>query len=115
MKTILLNAFSLNMLDPGTETYPWYNIGVIEIEVDEVIEILTNPELGGFDSAVGHADTAAVFSTLLGLDVPCERRTVSLGKDSYAIVGQYKGPRLEEGATTLPEEAEIVWYKVEIN
>ncbi|MCK7505116.1 MAG: DUF1874 domain-containing protein [Desulfobacterales bacterium] len=56
-------------------------------------------------SAVGHADTAAVFSSLLGRPVPVERRSIKLDEGETALVGQYIGPRLPEGATTLPEGA----------
>jgi hypothetical protein len=69
---------------------------------------------GGVDSAVGHADTAAVFSSLLGVPVPMERRTVTLQPGETALVGQYSGPRLPEGATTLPEEATITWLLVTV-
>ena len=30
--------------------------------------------------------------------------------DLHAIIGQYSGPRLEEGATELPEGARIEWW-----
>ncbi len=63
-------------------------------------------------SAVGHADTAAVFSDVLGIDVPCNRVSVSLDHCTTALVGQYSGPRLPEGATTLPEGATIKWMIV---
>ncbi len=71
-------------------------------------------------SGVGHADTAALFSTLLGVDIPCNRISIAVPERVYgqeqeawtAIVGQYSGPRLPEGATTLPEGATIRWVKV---
>lgn len=72
----------------------------------------------GFDSAVGHADTAALFSTLLGVKIPCNRVSVTIPPRAYgvqpwtALVGQYSGPRLPEGTSTLPEGAEIRWITV---
>lgn len=103
----LLNAFSLNML---AEFPAWASFQ--ELSLGEVREILTEE---GFDSAVGHAETAAVFSEQLGVEVSCQRVTVTLKKGESALVGQCRGPRLPEGATTLPEGATIRWYLVMIS
>lgn len=100
----LLNAFSLNMVaHPATiETQP--------VSLDEARQLVA----GGFESAVGHADTAAILSGLLGTVVPMERRTVQLQPGETALVGQYSGPRLPEGATTLPAGATITWLLVTV-
>ncbi|MBP9802339.1 DUF1874 domain-containing protein, partial [Patescibacteria group bacterium] len=58
---LLSNAFSLNMVAALPST-----INVRELALDEVIKMLNS----GFTSAVGHADTAAVFSDQLGVTVP---------------------------------------------
>ena len=109
----LLNAFSLNMLEDLTAT-----IHVRELTADEARKwlLIFTEEAGAdqFQSAVGHADTAAIFSDVLGLPVPCNRTTISLKAGDNVVVGQYKGPRLPEGATELPEGAEIKWVTVEI-
>lgn len=89
----LTNAFSLQML----EEFP------ANVKVSEVSEL---PE--GLESAVGHADTAAV------LGVPCNRVNVKLGKDDTVFVAQLQGGRLPEGSTTLPEGFTFRFLKVEI-
>lgn len=61
-------------------------------------------------SAVGHADTAAVIASVLDCPVPANRATVKLEPGDRCIVAQYIGPRLAEGATTLPEGAFIEFY-----
>ena len=94
----LLNAFSLNMLD-----------GNADIIVRQVSLDVARSLAGNCVSAVGHADTAAVFSDVLGAPVACNRVSVTLGEGDAALVGQYSGPRLPEGATTLPEGATIKW------
>lgn len=66
------------------------------------------------ESAVGHADTAALFSALLGRPVEQVRRSVQLGDEDVLLVGQYVGPRLPEGSTTLPAGAAVRWLVVEI-
>lgn len=100
----LLNAFSLNMLDGSAV------VGVVRLSAQEAAIMLAS----GFKSAVGHADTAEVMSSILGLPVETNRETVSLRFGDSAVIGQYSGPRLPEGAKTLPEGAEIRWFYVEI-
>ena len=100
----LLNAFSLNMLDG--------NADVIVRQVSQSIAAILATTC---ESAVGHADTAAVFSAVLGVTVPCNRATVALKEGDVALVGQYSGPRLPEGATSLPEGAAIKWLVVGVN
>jgi hypothetical protein len=101
---ILSNAFSMNMV----ASFP------VTIRVDEVAEKTATQIALNCLSAVGHADTAAVFSTVLGIQVPTNRVTVVLKTGDQALVGQYRGPRLPEGATTLPEGATIQWILVTI-
>lgn len=119
----LLNAFSFNMV----EEFP-VAVTATETSVENAAEILAAHHLeiesgeasdGGISNtvctAVGHADTASVFSSVLGLNVPSRRETVVLKKGDRAVVGQYSGPRLPEGATSLPEGAVIKWLLVEVN
>lgn len=63
-------------------------------------------------SAVGHADTASLFSSLLGTEVPPNRISITLNIWDILLVGQYNGPRLPEGCTTLPEGASIRWWLI---
>lgn len=102
MKKILSNAFSLNM-----------------ISTDNAIKILITPINKNnipvdVESAVGHPDTARVISNELGFTVEPNRVTVRLDKGDILFVAQYIGPRLQEGATTLPENATIKYLKVTI-
>ena len=97
----LLNAFSLNMLNGNADVH------VRQVSLDvarNLAKVCT--------SAVGHADTAAVFADVLGVPVPTNRVSVTLEDGDTALVGQYSGPRLPEGATTLPEGATIRWMIV---
>ena len=108
-KIVIANAFSLNMLD--------LEGGITDLQICPASPDVIRQEIeeeGGFTSVVGHADTAAIFSSLLGLDVPCNRTTFHLEEGVTLFVGQYKGPRLPEGATTLPEGAKVEWAMVTI-
>lgn len=66
-------------------------------------------------SAIGHADTARVVSGILGFEVACNRMQVSLEPGDILYLAQYKGPRLPEGATTLPEGATLEFLKVQLD
>ena len=108
-RVVIANAFSLNMLTLG--------VGATDLQVCRVTPEYIRQEIeevGGFTSIVGHADTDAVFSSLLGLDVPCNRATFQLEEGHILFVGQYKGPHLPEGATSLPEGAKVEWAMVTI-
>jgi hypothetical protein len=124
----IVNAFSVNMLDVAENC-----------TVKTLFQRITRAEAAcraadGIISAVGHEDTAKVFSVELGVEVPANRATVTITPESGPIqvsvnkyvavtitpesgpilLGQYKGPRLPEGATTLPEGAEIQWFLVDV-
>ena len=106
-KKVLCNAFSLNMLADELKLV----LSTVEIKITHI-----SPADVPYDceSSWGHADSARLGSELLGWDIPVCRRNDSLMKGDIAYVGQYIGPRLQEGATELPEGAEIRFLKVEI-
>lgn len=101
----LLNAFSLNMLAtlPAAPRFT-------ELTLEQARILLET----GLDSAVGHADTAAVFEDVLGMSVPAVRATLLLHPGDKAVIGQYRGPRMPEGAHQLPEGATIQWILLEV-
>lgn len=102
---IIANAFSLNMMQEAN--------GLLRFTELDANEVSVAAKASGFRSIVGHADTAAVFSSELGIDIPCVRETFVLQPGDSLIVGQYSGPRLEEGAKVLPEGAKIRWLQVD--
>lgn len=77
-------------------------------EAAEAIQVL------GAVSAVGHADTAGLFSNLLDMPIEFQRLSVpAFGEGTKNLIaGLYTGPRLPEGSTTLPEGASIRWVLV---
>ena len=99
-KHILVNAFSLTMLPVEAMNF----IRVRKITPDE---IPTDVE-----SAIGHESTAKVVSSILGFEVKPNRVSVKLTESDVLYVAQYTGPRLPEGATTLPEGAHFEFYEV---
>ena len=101
----VLNAFSLSMLGSLPAT-----LDVEEISAAQAAEFLGYAP----ESCVGHADTAKLFETILGVPVPVNRVSVTIPCGEDVIVGQYIGPRLPEGATTLPEGASIRWMLVTV-
>lgn len=101
----LVNAFSLNMIRESEAL-----IRIKKVSLEEAREIIAE----GFTSAVGHPDTAAILSDLLGMEVAPNRATITLQRGDKLLVAQYVGPRLPEGTTKLPEGAKIVFYLVEV-
>jgi len=100
MKKFLTNAFSIQMLQRG---------GVVRFEEIDATKVPSD-----VTSAVGHADTAAVLSEVLGFTVPMNRVNVTLDENTEIYVAQLVGGRLPEGATTLPEGFSFKFYRVTI-
>lgn len=120
MKLFICNAFSLSMLDREVQSHSAVDAVYEPARVprpvsDEALAVLVAMIHEGrveVESAVGHADTAAVFANILGLPIQPNRISVKLTKDTKALIGQYVGPRLPEGSTVLPEGATIEWWIV---
>lgn len=101
MANFLGNAFSLPMVSAPAE------IAVEPVTASDVAA-------ASWQSVIGHADTAAVVSGLLGRPAAFNRTNVRLQKGDVLYVAQVTGGRLPEGATTLPEGVKIVFLKVTV-
>lgn len=113
-RLFITNAFSLGMLD-GNSLWMDSRIAVRRLADDEARQLLAVCSEAGYRlvSGVGHADTANLFSNILGTGVPMNRISVDLTGLDLLLVGQYSGPRLPEGATSLPDGATIRWLTVQ--
>jgi Domain of unknown function (DUF1874) len=107
MAKFLVNAFSLNMLsaDAGGMLYHRFSANQARDWVGFYSPIM----------AIGHGDTATLVNNQLGTDRPHARVTVQMESGDSCVVAQYKGPRLAEGTTVLPEGATIEYFLVTIN
>ena len=94
------NAFSLQMVAD--------NAIICKVEVSPE-QVPVNAE-----SIIGHKDTAAVVSTILGREVPCNRASVMLSDEDELYVAQIVGGRLPEGATTIPDGMELKFYRITV-
>lgn len=103
----VLNALSLGMLP---ETLFPATLKIEKISLEQAKAAVAS----GFESFVGHPDTVLLYSELLGVPVPYNRVSVALSKGERALVGQYIGPRLPDGACKLPEGARIDWLLVTV-
>ena len=100
-------AYLLNALPGGLIPPEGIEISILPCQAGEVNRAAP-------DSAIGHAETAALVSGLLGQTVPMARITVpTLERGDVHFVALYQGPRLPEGATTLPDGATLRLYKLE--
>jgi hypothetical protein len=102
----VVNSFSLNMLPEsvGEATIEIIKIGPVEARKIASVESV--------ESAIGHETTARLVSKELGIELPAQRKNVVIRPGEGVLVAQYRGPRLPEGATELPEGATIEWYVV---
>ena len=66
------------------------------------------------ESIIGHADTAACLTKILGVPVPMNRKNISLSPGDVLFVAQVTGGRLPEGIMMLPEGTAFVFLKVEV-
>lgn len=101
----LVNALSLNMAAEAEGAFRWRAIPPAEVR-----EVLAE----GFVSAIGHEDMARILSGMLGLEVPVNRATLAVQPGDRLVVAQYRGPRLPEGAASLPEGARVEFFLVEV-
>jgi hypothetical protein len=107
-KIYLANAFSLQMLDLSLA----HEIKVTPLTDIDAIEFLS---VNGWESAIGHEDTAKVVENYINLYVPYNRISISLKKGDILIVAQLVGGRLPEGSTTLPDGFSFKFIKVIIH
>ena len=103
----IMNAISLSMVT-GESGRIYFR----ELSSEEAASAAFRESImGSLVSFVGHEDTARLFSTLLGVEIKANRGNARL-QETWSLVGQYTGPRLPEGATTLPEGAKVKWFLV---
>lgn len=129
MKVYVCNAFSLNMLDgetqlggnpryanpvPGKDGHEAGSTEAALIWLQEYRKAAPDLEIV---SVVGHKDTAAMFTELLGFPVLENRESIKLyelhedlARREVALIGQLQGTRLPPGATTLPDGATLEWW-----
>lgn len=103
---IITNSFSINMLDAAK-----VKVNFEQISTETARAVIR--ETDDIVSAIGHADTAHIVGGILAIeDLEANRMSVQLTSDESILVAQYTGPRLPEGATSLPEGATIKFWLV---
>ena len=117
--TVLTNAFSLNMMNIGLVA----DIRIVPLTDWQAAQICYIANIKGlFQNAIGHYDTDVVVRDLLAnaldsraTNLPFGNRvSVEMTETTTIIVAQYKGPRIMEGATSLPNGAKIEFFQVQI-
>ncbi|MDD3263382.1 MAG: hypothetical protein PHT94_00635 [Candidatus Nanoarchaeia archaeon] len=98
-KTLVSNAFSLNMISENN-----YGMSVETVTLEEIIK--NSPK-----SVIGHKELAdSLASSWEGFTF--NRESVTLDMDDTLFVVQYSGPRLAEGSTTLPDGAKLKFLRI---
>lgn len=83
---------------------------LIDISLDEAKKLATANEL---DSAVGHAATAEIMTTLLNTEIPVNRQFAQQKVGQLALVFKLNG-RPEEGKILSAEEIEAIGFKFQL-
>jgi len=113
----LANAFSLQMVPDGAD------VEIRTIRTEDARDILNIENLDrGCEglriltarSVIGHADTAAVVSDILGITIKMNRENIKMEAGDELFVAQVQGGRLPEGAQALPEGFSIKFMVVGI-
>jgi len=103
----ICNAFSINMLSNDDVSVVFRKL----TEDDQILEMTEDAVC-----CIGHRDLLAVvqaqFPTIP--NPKTDRPTVSVTRGDELLVAQYRGPRLPEGTTQLPEGATIEWWYVHV-
>jgi len=114
MKTIYLcNAFSINMLKDFEKATVIFHKATLA----EVKEILNHAKQldAKIVASIGHKDLANLVNQLLDRTDNHTRNDIIIDNNDIIFIAQYKGERLPEGTTTLPENSQIVFYSVEVD
>lgn len=107
-KVYLANAFSIQMLPE--ELQAGIDVHIWPLSVESVKEFKRDGI--EFESAIGHADTAAVVSSILDQEIKAQRINLKLQSGDTLVVAQLMGGRLPEGSTTLPDGFSIKFFGV---
>ena len=100
MSKYIVNAISGNMFDLSKD----FDLCWKPLSLNDVKKLLKK---GDWKSVLGHDDIANLLSEMTGYHLEKNRVNNTLEFGDSAILAQYKGPRLEEGATKLPKGATI--------
>lgn len=99
---LVLNAFSASMLDLEPAPAPTGDLLRAACPVNVTFKVITEQQaramlVNGFVSAVGHADTAALFSNILGVDIRPNRVSVTPLRRRASPVGPIYRPKAARG------------------
>ena len=101
----ITNSFSINMINCETM------VSFRKLDAKGVVGCLKRHSTDEIISGIGHRDMAEIVSKQIGMEIPVERRTITLDvSEDMVIVAQYTGPRLPEGCCTLPDGAKINYW-----
>lgn len=88
------------------------NYILTDISLYQARQLVTD-NAGNLDSAIGHASTAEIMTTLLEADIPVNRQMFSQDVGQRALVFKLNG-RPEEGKILTAEEIETIGYKFQL-
>lgn len=88
------------------------NYTLRDITLDQALQIVAE-NADNLDSAIGHASTAEIMTTLLGVNVPVNRQMFAQEVGQQSLVFKLNG-RPEEGKILTVAEINEIGYKFQI-
>jgi hypothetical protein len=103
------NAFSRRML--GYSAQPCV-VTFSAVSLEQAQALLRHPD--GYVHGIGHQQAAEDYSTLLGVDLPCQRIDIALGSGDVLLFGEPVGGRLAEGAVAIAGDRAYQFYVAQV-
>lgn len=88
------------------------NYTLVDITLEEAKRLVYD-NVDNLDSAIGHASTAEIMTTLLGVGIPVNRQMFLQDVGQAALVFKLNG-RPEEGKILTVEDIEQIGYKFQL-
>lgn len=104
-KVKILNGLPLGAMPSGIQ------LSIREVTLSDAQALVAK---NNYESYVGHVDTATILSQMLGVSIQFNRASATFNAGDALLVCAYSGPRLPEGATTLPEGASFRFFVVQL-
>lgn len=104
-KIKVLNGFPMGAMPEEAEIISY------EVKLEKAKKLVVS---NWYESYVGHADTASILTQMLGVPIEFNRCSAVFEIGDIILTCAYTGPRLPEGATSLPEGAKFRFFISEI-
>jgi len=101
----LINSFSPNMLGQSRVTLDWSPTSFKEVQ--------RLMEEESFQSFIGQANVAKLFSQMTGMNVQVNRKPYHIRNSDLVIQIQYIGPYFDDNSKELPKGGKLAYWRIQ--